>query len=129
MATQSRKSQGSGSSSTSISVESIVRGHHVFKEVWSPRRGDKFYLQVEEFNRCDRYAVAIVVDEETVGHVPREVSKLFYYFLKGNGTICGEVQCILDYLNLDYLNPRLFERSASRNAHAQRRHKSHVLLR
>ena len=31
------------------------------------------------------------MDEPTVGHVPREISKLFYHFLKGNGTICGEV--------------------------------------
>ena len=68
-----------------LTVESVVRGYHVLKEVWDPRRGDQFCLQIEEFNRHYRYAVAIVVDEKTVGHVPREVSKLFYYFLKGNG--------------------------------------------
>ena len=34
----------------------------------------------------------IIVDEETEGHVLREVSKLFYYFLKGNGTVCGQVR-------------------------------------
>ena len=32
-----------------------------------------------------------MVDEITVEHVPREISKLFYYFLKGSDTICGEV--------------------------------------
>ena len=44
---------------------------------------DKFYLQVEEFNCCDcngdYYTVALVVDEETVGHVPRDVPKLENY--------------------------------------------------
>ena len=46
-------------------------------------------MQIEEFHRYDCYAVAIV-NEKTVGHVPRKILKLFYYF-KGNGTICGEV--------------------------------------
>ena len=54
-----------------------------FKEVWNPWRGDKFHLQVEEFNHCkcysDHHAVAIVVDEKTVGHVPRDVPKLENY--------------------------------------------------
>ena len=58
------------SSSVKLTVESVVRGHHVFKEVWDPRIGDQFCLQIEEFNRYDCYAVAIVVDEKTVGHVP-----------------------------------------------------------
>ena len=74
-----RKSQSLGSSLTSISVESVVKSHHVFNEVWNPWIGDKFYLQVEEFNHCDRYCdrytAAIVVDEETVGHVLRDVPK------------------------------------------------------
>ena len=60
------------SSSSSMVIKSVVRGHHVFKEVWRPRGGDKFCLQMEKFNPYDRYAVAIVMDEETVGHVPIE---------------------------------------------------------
>ena len=57
MATQSGKSQSSGSSLTSISVKNVVRGHHVFKQV---------YLQVKEFNHCDCYTVAIMVDAAIV---------------------------------------------------------------
>ena len=59
------------SSSVKLTVESVVRGHHVFKEVWDPWRGDQFCLQIEEFNHYDRYVVAIVVaPKKTVGHVP-----------------------------------------------------------
>ena len=54
-----------------------------FNEVWNQRSGDKFYLRVEEFNCCDCYrdcyTVAMVVDEETVGHVLRNVPKLANY--------------------------------------------------
>ena len=73
------KSQSSESSSTSISLESVAKGHHVFNELWNQRRGAKFYLQTEDFNRCDCYhdcyAVAMVVDEETVGYVTRDVPR------------------------------------------------------
>ena len=38
------------------------------------------------------------------------------------------IWCTLNYLNLNYLKPQLFESSALRNARAQRRCKSHGLL-
>ena len=65
-----------------LSVKSIVRGYHVFTECWDPSPRDTFDLQVEEFNQHDTYAAPILVNGETVGHVPREVFKIFYYFFK-----------------------------------------------
>ena len=32
----------------------ILHDPHVFKEVWNPRRGDQFCLQIEEFNHYNR---------------------------------------------------------------------------
>ena len=39
----------------------------------------------------DRYAMKKEIGDETVGHVPIELSKPFYYFVKNAGTIKGEV--------------------------------------
>ena len=50
-----------------VSIKSVIRGYHVYKEHWSPRVGDEFQTELEEFNEHDRYAVAI---EKVVGHVP-----------------------------------------------------------
>ena len=99
MEIHSGKSQSLGLILTSISVESVVKGHYAFQEVWNPRRGNKFYLQVEEFNCCDcycnRYTVPIVLDEETLGHVPRDVPKLENYdeikeSLEADNSFAGE---------------------------------------
>ena len=41
---------------------------------WSSLAGDEFELEIEELNRHERYAVAIKVSGDIVGHVPREFS-------------------------------------------------------
>ena len=42
-----------------LSVESVVRGYHVYMNDWSPSVGDEFELEIEELNRHDRYAVLL----------------------------------------------------------------------
>ena len=78
--------------SSLLTVESVVRGYHVYKDDWSPSVGDEFELEIEELNRHDRYAVAIKVSGDIVGHVPREFSKIVYYFIKNGGRVTGEVR-------------------------------------
>ena len=56
---------------------------------WDSRVGDTFET---EYNRHDRYAVAIRVGNETVGHIPREMSNICYYFIQIGGHIRGEVK-------------------------------------
>ena len=58
--------------STMKSIESVVRGYHVYKDVWAPVLGDTSILEIEELNIHNRYAVATKVDDLVVGHVPRE---------------------------------------------------------
>ena len=50
-------------------IESVLRGYHVYEYVWSPVLGDTFILEIEEHNR---YEVATKVDPLVVGHVPCE---------------------------------------------------------
>ena len=58
-----------------LTVESVVRDYHVFKEVWDPWRGDQFCLQIEELNRYDRYTVAVMASLAEVSAKVLEVSK------------------------------------------------------
>ena len=71
--------------------ESVVRGHHVYKEAWRPVIGQLLPVFSEPNNRHDRRAVAIYLDGVVVGHVPREISKVFWFFLKHNGKIMCEI--------------------------------------
>ena len=61
-----------------IIKESVVRGHHGYKEVWLPVIRQLLPVFSEPDNRNDRRAVAIYLDGVVVGHVPKEISKVFW---------------------------------------------------
>ena len=72
-------------------VDSVVRGYHVYKDDWVPGIGDTFQVEVEETNVHDRFACAVIVNSQIVGHVPRELSRIVFYFIKNNGIVRGSV--------------------------------------
>ena len=49
-------------------LESVVRGHHVYKCIWTPHVGEQLRLKHEENNENDRRAVAVLKDSIVVGH-------------------------------------------------------------
>jgi len=66
------------------SIDSAVRGFHVYKDVWSPSIHEQLRTTQELGNPEDEYAVAVVKDDDssssttgtiTVGHVPKEISR------------------------------------------------------
>ena len=61
--------------------ESVIRGHHVFKDVWTPRVGI-LRIGKEAGNANDQRAVAVLkADGTIVRHIPKEFSRVFWYFL------------------------------------------------
>ena len=62
-------------------IESCVRGFHVYKDTWTPTVNEQLKARQEPENAEDRFAVAVYKDdanpEETVGHVPKEMSRIF----------------------------------------------------
>ena len=71
---------------TSFSVESTVRGHHVYKTQWTPIIGEDLCVQIEEPNTFDRFAVAVLKDGVIVGHVPRELARLTCWYFSPKAT-------------------------------------------
>ena len=77
-------------------VDSVVRGHHIFKEIWTPFIGEDLECKRDVSNTRDAYAVGIMRQEETgliaiVGHVPRKISVACSLFLQREGNI----RCII----------------------------------
>ncbi len=74
----------------------VVRGYHVYKDVWDPYLEDDFTTKHQRHNPHDKYAVAILpVDAKTktiVGHLPKEISKECCLFILHGGTITGVVK-------------------------------------
>ena len=42
--------------------ESVVRGHHVYKAIWTPVIGEELEVRTEDDNDHDQHAVAVVKD-------------------------------------------------------------------
>ena len=67
---------------TLFRIESTVRGHHVFKDVWTPYINKQLDVHIEEGNAFDEHAVAVWKDGQVVGHLPREIATTCWYFLR-----------------------------------------------
>ena len=71
----------------SFTFKSAIRGLIMFTKTWTPSVDDKLSVEREFKNQFDRFAVKIILDGETVGHLPREFSKIAWYFIARGGVI------------------------------------------
>ena len=58
-------------------LESIIHGQHIYKQIWRPLVGEILTLEREEGNNHDKLAVSLLKDATVLGHVPREFSRVF----------------------------------------------------
>ena len=72
-------------------LDSVIKGHHVYKAIWTPCLGEILPAEVEEGNHDDEYAIAVRKGSVVVGHVPKEYSRTFYFFLRHGGSITCRV--------------------------------------
>ncbi len=72
-------------------IQSVVRGYHIYKDDWTSEIDDTFVVDVEETNFHDRFACAVMVNSQTVGHVPQKFSRSVFYFIKNKGIVRGSV--------------------------------------
>jgi hypothetical protein len=79
------------SAACTFTQSGVVRGHHIYKEVWTPFIGEELCLQQERYNTHDRFAVTLMKGSNIVGRVPREISRAYWKFLEKGGNIKCEV--------------------------------------
>ena len=72
-----------------VQFTSVIRGHHIYKSVWTPTLGEKLNCREDdrkEAKQHDEYAIGTYLEaytgSELVGHVPMELSYLIYTFLR-----------------------------------------------
>ena len=73
------------------SCDSMVRGYHIYKDIWEAAVGEVLDCRREGSNRYDPFAVAIMKNNTIVGHIPRKISALCSLFLRRNGSISCQV--------------------------------------
>ncbi len=72
-------------------VESVVRGYHVYHNVWDVIVDEKLVCAVETDNPRDRFAVGVYKNNNIVGHIPRKFSAVCSLFLRRGGVITSEI--------------------------------------
>ena len=77
--------------SYTFEFQEFVTGHHVCKDVWTPFHGKKLSCESQPDNFYNKYAVKVVKNTETVGHVLRAISLYITYILADGGKVTVEV--------------------------------------
>lgn len=70
-----------------LTIDSMVRGHHVYQQVWTPLTGENLMCARIEDNTQDRYVVAVLQHDTIVGHLPRCISTVCSLFIRRSGSI------------------------------------------
>ena len=68
-------------------VESCVRSHHVYGNVWCPTIGEQLACTRQIGNPRDVYAMAMMCGATVVGRVHRRIFAAYSIFLQRKGTI------------------------------------------
>lgn len=80
-----KEDEAVGELTTYFSVETMIRGYHIYKDVWKSSVGEQLLCEIEENNRQDSHAVAVVRTGPVVGHVPRKLSLISTLFMCQSG--------------------------------------------
>ena len=72
-------------------VEAIVRGYHVYEEIWDASIGEELLCARAPTNPRDPFTVAVVKSDQIVGHIPLKISSVCSLFLRHEGTIMCKI--------------------------------------
>ena len=75
----------------SFTIEAMIRGYHIYRDIWSAVFDEELPCQRETGNISDPFAVGVLKDGVIVGHVPRKISSICSLFLQRNGSIICRV--------------------------------------
>ena len=68
-------------------IDIAIREFHTYKSLWMPEIGEELATVWKTANMHNRFAVVICKGTLTIGHVPAEISKVCWFFLRRGGTI------------------------------------------
>ena len=62
---------------TTLDLETFIKGHHVYKDIWTPEQGEQLDVLVEPNTRMDKFAVCVKINEKIVGPLKKGTSGRF----------------------------------------------------
>ena len=71
-----------------IIVETQIKGHYAYKEIWTPKQNEHLDVRCEPENPVDKYAVCVLKRKEVIGHLKKgdtgRYAKTIFYFLRSH---------------------------------------------
>ena len=72
-----------------ITHETQIKGHHIYKDIWTPKLGERLEVQCEPENVVDKYAVCLKTGNgATIEHLKKGKSgrfaKTVFYYLRSH---------------------------------------------
>lgn len=65
----------------------FITGHHIYKDIWTPILQEELNCEREPSNQHDKYAVKVIKEGKTVGHIPQVFSKYCSLILLAGGSM------------------------------------------
>ena len=56
---------------TSMDLETFIKGHHIYKNIWTPQLDELLEVSTEPDNPVDKFAVAVKKNQNIVGHLKK----------------------------------------------------------
>ena len=76
---------------TSFTIDAMIRGYHVYKDIWSAVLDEELPCQLELSNLVDPFGIGVMKEGTVVDHVPWKISSVCSLFLQRNGSIVCRV--------------------------------------
>ena len=62
---------------TTLDLETFIKGHHVYKDIWTPKQGEQLDVLMETDNWMNKFAVCVKINEKIVEHLKTGTSGRF----------------------------------------------------
>ena len=73
---------------TYLEIQTYIKGHHVYKDIWTPEIGEQLKVRIEPGNCVDKFAVCVKKDKRVVGHLKKgesgKFARIIFYFLRSD---------------------------------------------
>ena len=73
---------------TYFTIESMIRGYHIYVDDWESSVGEQLFCEIEYNNRYASYAVVVVRTGTTFGRVIQNMVLIYTLFCGGGDLIC-----------------------------------------
>ena len=83
---------------TTLDLETFIKGHHVYKDMWTPKQGEQLDLLMEPNNQMEMFAVCVKINEKNCA----EFKERYILKVPRDNLLLPAQRCVLKRLGKSY---------------------------